>query len=58
MSSDSFTKVINKMRLQIIYIRCMKIAEKNNQNRQIYYDVKSTLNVSVLVTITRTWISE
>ena len=36
----------------------VKIAEKHNPNRWIYYDVKSTLNVSVSVTIIRTWISE
>ena len=29
----------------------MKIAEKHNPNRGIYYNVKSTLNVSVSVTI-------
>ena len=36
----------------------MKIAEKHNPNRGIYYDVKSTFNVSVSVTIIRTWISK
>ena len=36
----------------------MTIAKKHNLYRWIYYDVKSTLNVSVSVTIIRTWISE
>ena len=37
---------------------CVKKAGKHNPNRWIYYDVKSTLNVSVSVTIIGAWISE
>ena len=49
-------KLTYKFILSAVFYYSMKMAEKHNPNKWIYYDVKSTLNVSVSVTILRTWV--